>query len=83
VGEVREAPERLRQAVLAARRRRASSRVEALIEAERALDEALALAVRDLRREGMSRAAIGELFGVQRHSAHERWRHPRISKEDL
>jgi hypothetical protein len=52
-----------------------TSRVEALIEAERALAEAMELAVRDLRREGVSWAAIGELFGVQRHSAHERWRH--------
>ena len=61
--------------MLLARRRRASSRVEALIEAERALAEAMELAVRDLRREGVSWAAIGELFGAQRHSAHERWRH--------
>jgi hypothetical protein len=38
------------------------------------------LAVRDLRREGLSWAAMGELFGVQRHSAHERWRHV---EEDL
>jgi hypothetical protein len=75
VDETAEALERVRRAVLLARRRRASSRLEALIEAERALDEAMELAVRDLRREGLSWAAIGELFGVQRHSAFERWQH--------
>jgi hypothetical protein len=35
----------------------------------------MALAVCDLRREGLSWAAIGELFDVQRHSAWERWQH--------
>jgi hypothetical protein len=75
VDDTSDALERVGRAVLLARRRRASSRVEALIEAERALAETMELAVRDLRREGLSWAAIGELFGVQRSSAHERWRH--------
>lgn len=54
--------ERLRRAVLLARRRGATSPVAALIEAESALYEAMELAVRDLRRERVSWAAIGELF---------------------
>ena len=70
-----DALERLRRAVLAARRRAAASRVASLIEAEKHLDEAMALAVRDLRRQGLSWTEIGELFGVQRHTSFEKWRH--------
>jgi hypothetical protein len=64
----------LRRAVQAARRRRSAARLDSLIEAERAPDEAMALAVRDARRKGLSWASIGQVFGLQRHSAHERWR---------